>query len=112
AAWGFNGARLRVVAAIPSSVVAPIDGSIEYYAYRVTIRNDASTGTGACGGCNENVCIILNSLQLAQPAGVGDYTLANPVMRNFLQWQGPVYFCPFVVPTRRHSWGQVKALYR
>ena len=112
AAWGFNGARIRVVAAIPSNQVAPLDGASEYYAYRINIRNDATTGAGACGGCGESVCIILNSLQLAQPAGVGDLTITTPINRYYLEWQGMVVACPFVVPTRQPSWGQIKAMYK
>lgn len=112
AAWGFNGARLRVVAAIPSNAVAPTDENTEYYAFRVTIRNDATTGAGSCAGCGSSVCIILNSLLLAQPLGVGDFTLSNPLTNNYLHWQGDVANCPFVVPVKQKSWGQVKALYR
>jgi len=112
AAWGFNGARILTVAAIPGSAVSPLDGETEYYAFRITIRNDASTGAGACSGCGEPACIVLNSVELTQPAGVGDYFISSPYMSYYVQWQGPVFDCPFVVPTRAPSWGQIKAMYR
>jgi len=112
AAWGFNGARMLVVATIPESGVSTLDGATEYYACRVNIRNDASTGTGSCAGCSEPACIVFNSIELVQPSGVGDYFIASPLMSYHVQWQGNVVDCPFVVPARTRSWGQIKSLYR
>ncbi len=110
--WGFNGARIRAAAAIPSSAIAPTDDQTEYYAFKITIRNDATVGAGACDRCASHVCIILNSLELYQPLGVGNHFLTQPIMSNYVQWQGEVLGCPFVVPVARRSWGQIKSLYR
>jgi hypothetical protein len=110
--WQFNSARIRTVCAIPASAIHPIDDVTEYYAFRVTVRNDKTVGTGACTGCSEDVCIILNSLELSQEAGYGDYVLTQPISRMYLEWQGAVFNCPFVVPARQKTWGQVKAMYR
>lgn len=110
--WQFNSARIRTVCAVPASAMQPIDDQSEYYAFKVTVTDINTVGTNACTGCTEDVCIILNSLKLVQQAGYGDYTLTTPIMSQYMQWQGPVLNCPFVVPTRQTTWGQVKSLYR
>lgn len=111
-AWKFNSVRIRTVCAVPASAMQPIDDQTEYYAFKVTIKNDKTVGTDACAGCNEDLCIVLNSIKLVQQAGYGDYTLTSPVTAQYMNWQGPVYNCPFVVPVKPTTWGHVKSLYR
>lgn len=110
--WGFNGARMLIVCAIPPAAASTMDGSVEYYGFRVTIQNHASTGTGACSRCGAGVCLILNSVELEQPAGVGDVIIVDPILSNYVLWQSYVAGCPFIVPTERKSWGLIKSLYR
>ena len=99
---------------IPGST--SITGTDEYYFFRVGISNARSTGNGSCAGCTDGACIVFNSIQVTQPAGVGDYTISNPLVRNFVQWQGGggsvAGGCPASVPTRQQTWGSVKSLYR
>ena len=55
-----------------------------------------------------------------QPAGVGDYTLAQPIDNTLVGWQcaaypvteGAVCFANCPVPARKPSWGAIKGLYR
>ncbi|MEO5618819.1 MAG: hypothetical protein ABIS67_13715 [Candidatus Eisenbacteria bacterium] len=115
--WPFgapNKARIRTVCAIAGST--PINNVDEYYMFKVNINNSRSTGTGSCTGCTDGACIVLNSIQLTQPAGVGDQSYNNPIIRNFVQWQGGAADvtggCPAAVPTRTATWGSVKSLYR
>ena len=72
--------------------------------------------TSSCAGCTDGACIVLNSIQLTQPIGVGDYTISNPILRNWVQWQGGATTitggCPLATPTRSTTWGSVKSLYR
>ncbi|MEO5618821.1 MAG: hypothetical protein ABIS67_13725 [Candidatus Eisenbacteria bacterium] len=110
---GPNRARIRTVCAIAGSTA--INGVDEAYMFKVNINNSRSTGTGSCAGCTDGACIVLNSIQVTQPAGVGDYTLSSPITRNFVQWQGGGNIggqCPAATPTRSATWGSVKSLYR
>jgi hypothetical protein len=115
-AAGYNGpnrARIRTVCAIPGSTA--IDDASEYYIAKVTFTNNRSTGTGSCAGCSDGACIVLNSIQLTQPAGVGNYTISNPIVANWIQWQAGGNIggqCPGATPTKSATWGSVKSLYR
>ena len=111
-AWEVNAARIRTVCAIPSTAIAHLDGATEYYAFRITIRNDRTVGPDACAGCSGEVCIVLNSIELSQLAGYGDYKITTSLLRYQALWQGMVVGCPFIVPTRTTTWGQVKSMYR
>jgi hypothetical protein len=108
-----NRSRIRTVCAIPGST--GIDDATEYYIAKVTITNARTTGAGACAGCTDGACIVLNSIKLTQPAGVGDYVIANPITSNFVTWQsggGLGGECPQATPSRNATWGSVKSLYR
>lgn len=111
---GLNRARIRTVCAISPSTA--IDDVSEYYIAKVTFTNAKSFGNGSCGGCSDGACIVLNSIQLTQPLGAGDYTISSPILRNWVQWQGGATGitggCPAATPTRNKTWGSVKSLYR
>ncbi len=114
-----NRGRLRAVCAVwsPSSS----DGESEYYMGSLAIRNMKTVGVGACGGCADGVCLVLNSVLVAQPYGMENYTITNPLNRQYVTWQsggaspGPGRYgsgCPGATPARSSTWGSVKALYR
>ncbi|MEO5618207.1 MAG: hypothetical protein ABIS67_10580 [Candidatus Eisenbacteria bacterium] len=113
-----NRARLRAVAAIPGSAAA--DEATEMYLFAFHLSNRKSTGAGSCAGCTDKACIVLNSVQLTQPAGVGDYTITNPINRQSVSWRclssisghtgECTSFC--TTPTRNPSWGSIKSHYR
>jgi hypothetical protein len=109
-----NRARFRAVCAIPGST--GITGTDEYYMFKMTITNARTVGTGSCAGCLDGACIVLNSILMTQPAGVGDFTVINPILRQHVMWQGGAGGvaggCPQAVPTRATTWGSVKSLYR
>jgi len=111
---GPNKSRIRTVCAIAGSTA--ITDTDEYYMFKVTFTNARTVGTGSCAGCQDGACIVFNSILVTQPAGVGDYSIINPLVRNFVQWQGGggevSGGCPAAVPTRNATWGSVKSLYR
>jgi hypothetical protein len=112
---GPNRARIRTVCAIPGSTA--ITGTDEYYVYKVTMTNVRSTGTGSCAGCADGACIVLNSIDFTQPAGVGNFKITNPLVQRHVLWQAGGSAigglgCPAQVPTRNQTWGSVKSLYR
>lgn len=114
-----NTARIRGVAAIPGSTATP-DGT-EMYLFGFTIGHQKTTGTGACSGCSESACFVLERVQLTQTPGTGDVTLTNMLLRNSVGWKCPGFAvtdspapcmisCP--VPAHRKSWGTIQSLYR
>jgi hypothetical protein len=107
-----NRARIRTVYAINPGKA--IDGVSEWYLFKVNINNSRSTGTGACAGCLDAACIVLNSVKMIQPIGEGDYTIVNPLLSQSATWQGGVVGggCPGATPTKSATWGSVKSLYR
>lgn len=104
-------ARLRVIYALPQN--EPIAASTEYSVFKVTITKAKSTGSGACTGCSDLVCILLTQVQLTQPSGVGDVYVTQPLHSLLALWQ-PVdpYDNCYRDPVRPSTWGQVKSLYR
>lgn len=116
---GLNRARLRGAAAVPNSVAA--DDLTEMYLFAFQLRHVKSVGAGSCAGCDDSACILLSSVQLTQPLGVGDYTLTGSLEREFVYWRCPGSFnvhgsggCSFfcTTPAVKPTWGSIKSLYR
>lgn len=110
-----NRARLTVAIAVPASSITPVVAGTEYFAMNLLISNAKTVGTGSCAGCSTPVCLVLNSIKLTQPVGVGDVLIGNPAGNNAITWQGGAIDgggCPAAVPTRNTTWGAVKSLYR
>jgi len=107
-----NRARIRTVYGI--NPTKSIDDATEFYVFKVNINNSRSNGLGSCAGCQDGACIVFNSSKMTQPLGVGDYTITNPLLSNFVTWQtGAVGGgCPGATPTKSATWGSVKSLYR
>jgi hypothetical protein len=101
--------RARIVAfwAVPDERALSTN---ETYMFRMVINNQNTT---TCAGCADPVCIVLNMIRLAQPAGVGDFEVSGAPTggRDYVTWQGPGANCA-TVPTKNRTWGQVKSLYR
>lgn len=112
-------ARLRFIAATASSNA--IAAGTEYTVARIRIAN---TGTGACGGCNMPACISIESVNVVQPAGVGDQLLLLEESRGHVGWQCPSEWAypegrPYCRPgsgcatrTTHPTWGLIKSMYR
>lgn len=109
-----NRVRILAVFAVAPVYAGPADETVEYGAFQMVINNSKTVGAGACGGCAEPVCFVLNSIKLTQPVNVADYKLVAPLQVNYVTWQGGVVAggCPAATPTRNATWGSVKALYR
>jgi len=113
---GVNSARLLLGCAIGTSLAGPIAEGTETYAVSVKISNQKSTGLGACAGCTDGVCIMLNSIKITQNARStgGTIVIDQPAARSYVTFQGglPSSTDCGIVPTRSRTWGQVKSLYR
>ena len=110
-----NRARIKVLYAVPPSLAAPVDENLEYGAFNLNLSGAKTVGAGACTGCLDPVCIVLNEVKLTQAVGLGNYRIMNPAVRNFATWQGGVIGsggCPAATPARNATWGSVKSLYR
>ena len=108
-----NNARFRMVCSVAAP--SPLDGISENYFFRVVISNVKTTGAGSCAGCSIPMCIVLNQVELDQPAGIGDYVVTNPLNSQFVVWQSaPLHTggCPPGTPTRNTTWGSIKGMYR
>ena len=113
-------ARIRAVAALPLGTFATVDDVTEYYAVAIQISNARTVGTGSCSGCEVPACMLLTSIELNQPVGVGNYFISQPLDNWLVGWQcsagighGGCFFAPpCVTPAKAPTWGAVKGLYR
>lgn len=85
---GAQHARLRLVAAVPPDRQLALSANQEYYAFKVIITFQKTTGTGSCAGCDEPVSIALSSLTLCQAGGTNNVVLTDPASSNLATWQG------------------------
>ena len=107
--------RLKIAVAVPLSAIADLVANTEYFSCNVTFNNAKTVGTGACAGCTEPMCIVLNSVRVTVLTGGGllDALLVSGTApgSNIVTWQGLGPNCQ-AVPTKNATWGAVKALYR
>ena len=74
----------------------------------------------SCPGCATPACLVVNQIELDQVAGQippqQDIVVLNlPIERLFVTWQGGGIGglgCPLALPTKRATWGAIKAIYR
>ena len=132
---GLNSVVVLLATAVPSFALATLAAGQEYFAANLVINHAKTVGTGACAGCNEPVCIVLDYVRLATPVVANDRKLMDPVFSpdgNFARWQnsqetnvqvvnceGAHFGCYHsfscalsTTPTRNSTWGAVKSLYR
>ena len=107
-----NRARIKALWAVAPANAAALDSGTEYYAFKFSISNAKTVGTGACTGCADNVCLVLNMIRVAQPAGVGNFDITDELTSRTATWQSEVAGTCLPVPARNRTWGSVKALYR
>jgi IPT/TIG domain len=94
-------ARLRVIAALPSSSAIALDPGNQYYAFKVLLLSSKTVGTGNCAGCAAPACIGLLQLQLFQdPDQAYDPLIQFPGDRNYVYWQSSsgLPACPAAEP--------------
>ena len=108
-----NRARILGTISVPSSAAQPVTAGTEYFCLLVRINNAKSTGLGACAGCQDPVCLVLNEVLLTSNNS-GDNRIINPLGTNFATWQGGFPGDPTcaVTPTQNRTWGQLKSIYR
>ena len=58
--------------AVAPALTGPLTAGTKYYSAKMTINSAKTVGTGSCAGCAQKVCIVLNSIRVTQPVGVGD----------------------------------------
>ena len=107
-------ARLLVAAGTLPQDAVTLLGNASYTACRILLR---ATNTISCNdGCNTAACMVFNSLlvrSLHTPADV-EVLISGPELggSDRATWQGGAMADCAAVPTRRSTWGAVKALYR
>ena len=109
-----NSARIHTVCGVAETGAGEIDNGSLWYAYKLTLSKIKSTGTGSCAGCLDGACIVMNQMNLSQPAPVPDEVLTQGP-QQFVTYRGGAgsgHLCPASTPTRKSTWGSVKALYR
>ena len=132
---GLTTATAVLAAAVPSSSLASLNANQEYFIGSLGINHAKTVGTGACGGCDVPMCIVLDRLRVTSPIPSSDLTLRDPAFgtdSNFARWQNGretnvqivncegqnfgcyhSYSCVLsTTPVRSSTWGQVKSLYR
>ena len=124
--WG----RMNLVFAVPAENAVPLVEGQEYYAFKVTIQNDKTVGSGSCAGCSTPVALYLARLVVIQTSGAPGGNVAldtgQTTYRSVAGWQCPAFVgvecplgrtCNFDVhpdcstPTRPSTWGMIKAIY-
>jgi hypothetical protein len=106
-----NRARLLGSISVPTLNAGNVDPGTEYFVLLVRINNAKTTGLGACAGCQDPVCLVLNEVLLTSNNS-GDNRVTNPRESNFTTWQGGGPGCPGATPTNNKTWGQLKSIYR
>ena len=116
-----NVAVPKLINAVPQDAAQDLAAGVEYFDFNLLVNNTKTVGTGACTGCQVPVCIVLNSIRVVDKGDVNSRFIsaaAHPGS-NFITWQGGGVpstpqgtGCPAATPTRKSTWGSVKALYR
>ncbi len=119
---GPNTARMVAASAVPISGLANLDPGTEYFSFNLIVNNLKSVGSGLCGGCQDAICIVFNSINLTTPIATNNRKLVGPSNgfdTDFVTWQGGggvvvggVPGCGAATPTKNSTWGAVKSLYR
>jgi hypothetical protein len=111
---GSNTAQVEFAYANQIGGEPPMLAGEEWFVANVTISNTKSSGTGACGGCSVPVCVAFAKAIVDR---VG-FPLPKTVTQGGQQWvvfwqdQSARWACFGTDPTRKSTWGAVKALYR
>jgi hypothetical protein len=115
---GPNTARLLGGAALMYSRSLP--SGAEYYAFRLRIEYESSSGGGACAGCATPVCLTFAEVALYDDSGLPldgqlQHTpepeiITQQQQNSMISWQDSGANCQPKV--RNKTWGQLKSLYR
>lgn len=105
---------VRIILAYGSEqMTANLTAGREYFAFRLRMGFERTTGPDACGGCGIPVRIVLNQITLSMDTGE-QVPISDVDWNRLLLWQTDqewgVPYCP--TPTRRETWGGIKTRYR
>lgn len=108
-----NQARIKVTAWVLPQDAVTLDGTSMYYAVRIVVKHDMTTGSPSCTGCDGAACLVLNSIEIGRVSG-GNVFLQVPGAgdANWARWQGGLGADCAAVPVRARAWGQLKSQYR
>ncbi len=105
--------RLLVSAASLPGTLARFESGSPLALARIALRSDNSL---TCTGCSIPACLVFNSLLIRRLPGSlwEEATIATPEVAGatWVRWQGGLGADCQALPTRRSTWGAVKALYR
>lgn len=92
------------------------DGATELAVFKFNVLRAKSVGAGACTGCAQGACIVLNEIQVQgqSDASEAEYLrLTTPIAgHNYITYNAGAPACAGSTPTQNRTWGSVKALYR
>lgn len=99
-----NRAQIFGVYAVPIDQPLSLAAGTEYFAYRVLLNAQKTTGADACFGCGYPARIWTSVGRVYDATSFEAIT--NPNAENAVWWQAPP------VATRNVTWGRIKAQYR
>jgi len=115
------GTILRLHGDMQLASVQPVPSDVELYAFTLAFKNSQ---VNTCQGCCDPVCITFTSMRLFEE-DQSSVVLMNPLNSFWVGWQGFVCGIPNAVsaanavstgciptPTKKPTWGSIKALYR
>ncbi len=129
-----NRARLALAFAVPQENTVTLSAGVEYFACNIVISHAKTVGTGACSGCAEPFCLIVQSINLVSQITTNQ-KLTEPLApySAVVGWQGgsptlgyvppsgpprnypgewSISSCLSATPTSQPTWGQIRSLYR
>jgi len=106
--------RGRLIGHFEKSPGTAMTAGLQYGVFVATIDTNhqiidpANPPAYVCAGCQDEVVIVFNEVDLYQPPGTpgGDIIITNESSRRWVTWQ------PGATPAHRATWGQVKSQYR
>ena len=104
-------ARLRTAFAFDASRATALTGGEERALLEIRLDRSRTAGPGACAGCGEALCIVLNSVLLDELDTNTPRVVLTSGPQAMVLWQSPGQWnC--ITPTKPRTWGQLKSLYR
>src|SRR5688572_25122240 len=82
---------------------------VEQFGISVRIQNAATVGS--CTGCTTPACFVLNRVVVNQQGG--NIEMTDTALGQHVTWRSAgTLACPAATPTKKATWGSIKALYR
>jgi hypothetical protein len=103
-----NHAQIKLAEAVPFDSPLSLTAGTEYYAFRLSIANTHTAGSGACGGCDAPACITFSYLKAVQEDNTIE-ELTTPVTSNVVLWQTSTS-CSGASAPQNITWGQIRTL--